>query len=66
MQLIDFSLHYPAMGNSVAKLRSPAKIPPIVEVTAEDGDQVEAPPPEIAEPDPDLSPEEGCVSHEAT
>src|ERR1700740_361254 len=30
----------------------------IVEVIAEDGDQVEPPPPEIVEPDPKLSPEE--------
>ncbi|MBV9565286.1 MAG: ABC transporter ATP-binding protein/permease [Bradyrhizobium sp.] len=32
--------------------------PPIVEVVAEDGDEVEPPPPEIVEPDPELSPEE--------
>ena len=31
---------------------------PIVEVVAEDGDQVEPPPPEVVEPDPELSPEE--------
>jgi vitamin B12/bleomycin/antimicrobial peptide transport system ATP-binding/permease protein len=31
---------------------------PIAEVVAEDGDQVEPPPPEVVEPDPDLSPEE--------
>jgi putative ATP-binding cassette transporter len=30
----------------------------IVEVVAEDGDQVEPPPPEIVEPDPELNPEE--------
>jgi putative ATP-binding cassette transporter len=30
----------------------------IVEVVAEDGDEVEPPPPEIVEPDPELSPEE--------
>jgi putative ATP-binding cassette transporter len=58
MEPIDFSLHYPAMGNSAAKLRSPAKKPPFVKVTAEDGDHVAPPPPEIVEPDPDLSPEE--------
>ena len=51
MEPIDFPLHYPAMGNSAATLRSPAK------VAAEDGDHVE-PPPEIVDPDPDLSPEE--------
>ena len=32
--------------------------PELVEVVAEDGDHVDAPPPEIVEPDPDLSPEE--------
>src|SRR5215470_10578231 len=31
---------------------------PIVEVVAEDGDDVEPPPPEIVEPDPELTPEE--------
>src|SRR5579859_2875982 len=31
---------------------------PIVEVVAEDGDQVQPPPPEIVEPDPELTPEE--------
>src|SRR5579871_5337207 len=31
---------------------------PIVEVVAEGGDQVEPPPPEILEPDPELTPEE--------
>jgi vitamin B12/bleomycin/antimicrobial peptide transport system ATP-binding/permease protein len=31
---------------------------PIVEVVAENGDQVEPPPPEILEPDPELTPEE--------
>jgi putative ATP-binding cassette transporter len=31
---------------------------PIVEVVAEDGDQVEPPPPEVVEPDPALPPEE--------
>ena len=30
----------------------------IVEVVAEDGDEVEPPPPEVVEPDPELSPEE--------
>src|SRR5580692_9345266 len=30
----------------------------IVEVVAEDGDEVEPPPPEIVEPDPELTPEE--------
>jgi vitamin B12/bleomycin/antimicrobial peptide transport system ATP-binding/permease protein len=31
---------------------------PIVEVLAEDGDQVEPPPPQVVEPDPEMSPEE--------
>jgi putative ATP-binding cassette transporter len=31
---------------------------PIVEVVSEDGDHVEPPPPEVVEPDPELSPEE--------
>ena len=31
---------------------------PIVEVIAEDGDQVEPPPPQVVEPDPELTPEE--------
>jgi putative ATP-binding cassette transporter len=35
-----------------------AKNEPIVEVVAEDGDQIEPPPPEVVEPDPQLSPEE--------
>src|ERR1700751_104910 len=30
----------------------------IVEVVAEDGDAIEPPPPEVVEPDPELSPEE--------
>src|ERR1700750_3217766 len=30
----------------------------IIEVLAEDGDQVEPPPPEVVEPDPEMSPEE--------
>jgi putative ATP-binding cassette transporter len=32
--------------------------PPVVDVVAETGDHVEPPPPEIVEPDPDMSPEE--------
>src|SRR5215471_19255385 len=31
---------------------------PIVEVVAEDGDQIEPPPPEVVEPDGELTPEE--------
>src|SRR6476659_5278698 len=32
--------------------------PPIVEIDAEDGDPVEPPPPELVEPDPEMTPEE--------
>jgi putative ATP-binding cassette transporter len=32
--------------------------PPIVPIAAEDGDAIEPPPPEVVEPDPELSPEE--------
>jgi vitamin B12/bleomycin/antimicrobial peptide transport system ATP-binding/permease protein len=35
-----------------------AEAAPIVEVVAEDGDHVEPPPPEVVEPDPQMSPEE--------
>ena len=45
------------MANSTAKSRAAAKKPPIVEVAAEDGDHIE-PPPEVVEPDPEMSPEE--------
>jgi putative ATP-binding cassette transporter len=37
---------------------SPAEESEIVDVVAEDGDHVEPPPPEVIEPDPELSPEE--------
>ena len=43
--------------NSSAK-ESAAKKAEFVEVVAEDGDHVEPPPPEVVEPDPELSPEE--------
>jgi vitamin B12/bleomycin/antimicrobial peptide transport system ATP-binding/permease protein len=46
------------MANHAAKSRAAAKKSPIVEVAAEDGDHVEPPPPEVVEPDPELSPEE--------
>jgi vitamin B12/bleomycin/antimicrobial peptide transport system ATP-binding/permease protein len=46
------------MANPAAKSRAAAKKSPIVEVAEEDGDHVEQPPPEVVEPDPDLSPEE--------
>jgi vitamin B12/bleomycin/antimicrobial peptide transport system ATP-binding/permease protein len=44
------------MATHPAKPR--ADKPPIVEIAAEDGAHVEPPPPEIVEPDPELSPEE--------
>src|SRR6266853_6027535 len=46
------------MAKPAAKSKPPAKKPAIVEVIAETGDQVEPPPPEILEPDPEWSPEE--------
>jgi vitamin B12/bleomycin/antimicrobial peptide transport system ATP-binding/permease protein len=46
------------MANPAAKSRAAAKKSPIVEVVAEDGDHIEPPPPEVVEPDPDMSPEE--------
>src|SRR3954464_9386582 len=44
------------MAKHSAKQRSGKA--PIVDVVAEDGDHVEPPPPEVIEPDPELSPEE--------
>jgi vitamin B12/bleomycin/antimicrobial peptide transport system ATP-binding/permease protein len=41
-----------------SKPRFPTTKTDFVEVVAEDGDHVEPPPPEIVEPDPDLSPED--------
>jgi putative ATP-binding cassette transporter len=38
--------------------RSPTKKPPVVEVAAKAGDAVEPPPPEVVEPDQEMSPEE--------
>jgi vitamin B12/bleomycin/antimicrobial peptide transport system ATP-binding/permease protein len=46
------------MAKSASKSRSPATKSDFVEVVAEGGGRVEPPPPEIVEPDPDLSPEE--------
>ncbi|MFY9953728.1 ABC transporter ATP-binding protein/permease [Bradyrhizobium sp.] len=46
------------MAKPDSKSPSPATKSDFVEVVAEDGDHVEPPPPEIAETDPDLSPEE--------
>ena len=45
------------MAKPAAKPKSQKK-PAIVEVIAETGDQVEPPPPEVVEPDPEWSPEE--------
>jgi vitamin B12/bleomycin/antimicrobial peptide transport system ATP-binding/permease protein len=41
-----------------ARKRESGKKPPIVEIVGETGEQVAAPPPELVEPDPELSPEE--------
>jgi putative ATP-binding cassette transporter len=51
------------MAKSAAKSKSPAKktsrkTPPVVEIDSESGDPVEPPPPELVEPDPELTPEE--------
>jgi putative ATP-binding cassette transporter len=51
------------MAKSAAKSKSPAKktsrkAPPVVEIDSESGDPVEPPPPELVEPDPELTPEE--------
>jgi putative ATP-binding cassette transporter len=46
------------MAKPAAKSRPAAKKPPIVEVAAEGGDHVEPPPPEVVEPDPEMSAEE--------
>src|SRR6266446_6480640 len=46
------------MANPAAKPRVAAKRSPIAEVVAEGGDHVEPPPPEVLEPEPDMSPEE--------
>jgi putative ATP-binding cassette transporter len=52
------SLALPGMSKPAAKPKRPAKKSPVVEVVAEAGEQVEAPPPELLETDPELSPEE--------
>jgi vitamin B12/bleomycin/antimicrobial peptide transport system ATP-binding/permease protein len=46
------------MAKSAAKASPAAEKSPLVEVVAEDGDHVEPPPPEVLEPEPDMSPEE--------
>ena len=45
-------------SKSSARPTSDASASEFVEVGAEDGDQVEPPPPELLEPDPDLTPQE--------
>src|SRR5882757_271643 len=47
-----------AKGAATTPNKAGANSTPIVEVAAEDGDQVEPPPPEMVEPDRELSPEE--------
>ncbi|MCS3729448.1 ABC transporter ATP-binding protein/permease [Bradyrhizobium betae] len=42
----------------LAGKREQGKKPPIVEIKGEDGDEITPPPPELVEPDPELSPEE--------
>src|SRR5437588_29451 len=60
----DFPWCYAVMAKPAAKSDPPAKPSDsaerseFVEVVAEDGDHVEAPPPEVVEPDPELTPEE--------
>src|SRR4051812_5612626 len=46
------------MAKHPGKKSSSHKKRPIVEVVAEDGDQVEPPPPEVVETDPEMTPEE--------
>ena len=43
---------------SASGKQAPANNPEIVEIVAEGGDHVEPPPPELVEPDPELTPEE--------
>src|SRR6266481_1597959 len=46
------------MAKPAAKSKAETKKSPIAEVVAEGGDHVEPPPPEVVEPEPDMSPEE--------
>src|SRR5882757_3577450 len=46
------------MAKPAAKSKAETKKSPIAEVVAEGGDHVEPPPPEVLEPDPEMSPEE--------
>src|SRR5258705_13168358 len=48
----------PGKKSDAKKSAESQKKSEFVEVTAEDGDHVEPPPPEVVEPDPELSPEE--------
>jgi putative ATP-binding cassette transporter len=69
-ELFDFPKRYQSMSQTVIEPqsrdgsksqddeKSREDKAPIVEVVAEDGDQVEPPPPEVVEPDPALPPEE--------
>jgi putative ATP-binding cassette transporter len=55
--LISFALS--AMGKTETKAKaSPEDKSPIIDVVGEAGDHVEPPPPEVIEPDPEMSPEE--------
>jgi vitamin B12/bleomycin/antimicrobial peptide transport system ATP-binding/permease protein len=46
------------MQKPAGKREQGGKKPPIVEIKGEDGDEITPPPPELVEPDPELSPEE--------
>jgi putative ATP-binding cassette transporter len=46
------------MARHPAKKSSSKKKPPIVDVVTDTGDHVEPPPPEVVEPDPEMTPEE--------
>src|SRR5712675_2228955 len=48
----------PPAKKSTSEKKSSVDKSEIVDVTAEDGDHVEPPPPEVVEPDPELTPEE--------
>jgi putative ATP-binding cassette transporter len=46
------------MAKHPARKSTAKKKPPIVEVVSEEGDHVDPPPPEVIEPDPEMTPEE--------
>jgi len=50
--------HHPAEKQRSSDKSSDDEKAPIIEVVAEDGDEIEPPPPEVVEPDPEMSPEE--------